>query len=504
MADYPVSITQLSTSDARAQAIADIVGELRDEAIKQTAAQQLIALGLSGGTGEVKEWKALRNVLRSGLIRKLLAVGDQLLVEKESGLSVTVNGNVTAATVNEETFVSATGHAGERAYEFVFDGAAWHLEGSAVELAHYGITITSTPQEGDAVVVHEAASQIVFDVLDFDYDHPVNADLEYSLSLLTHAILLYSAIAFSAAQALISIRADQFPDGLVAGQTYYLHGDHCCYDNTTKQDDDYSFTPTKAVPVGGKVRHSEIGKWYSNASDYTVAKVLSGTWTTYDADYNVIEQGLPTAQGSTGTLIGTVTAIDPQYRATAWVNFGQRNMYGSNRNAHSANRKWLNSDAPAAGSGAIASWWEASDEFDMPIRSTLPGFLHGIDPTFRAVIAKVYKRTALGMFEGNGYEDTEEYVWQPSMTEVGFGNNNNVVETSPLADGTTGKITPYAFYVGATNKDRIKFHNGTARYWWLRSPYPSYYAERGVAPGGALNYNGPHYSNGVVAGLCIA
>ena len=109
MADYPVSITQLSTSDAKAQAIADIVGELRDEAIKQTAAQQLIALGLSGGTGEVKEWKALRNVLRSGLIRKLLAVGDQLLVEKESGLSVTVNGNVTAATVNEETFVAANG-----------------------------------------------------------------------------------------------------------------------------------------------------------------------------------------------------------------------------------------------------------------------------------------------------------------------------------------------------------------------------------------------------------
>ena len=245
-----------------------------------------------------------------------------------------------------------------------------------------------------------------------------------------------------------------------------------------------------------------MGGWLT--SGYGISHVTGGTFITYDADYNIIEQGLATTEGTGGTSLGTATASDPTYRVTDNINFTQRQIYGSNRNIHSANRKWLNSDAPGAASGQIASWWTASDEFDMPVRSTLPGFLHGLDPAFRAIIQKVRKRTAKCIADGYGYEDTEELVFEPSMTELGYGKNNNISETAAKADGTLKTELAWDMFIGASNEDRIRYQNGTARYYWLRSPDPSHASsERYVSPSGALNYNDAFNAYGVSAGLCL-
>ena len=65
------------------------------------------------------------------------------------------------------------------------------------------------------------------------------------------------------------------------------------------------------------------------------------------------------------------------------------------------------------------------------------------------------------------------------MTEIGLGSNNSVAE---------GSVLP--LYDGATQTDRIKYDQAaqtTARYWWLRSPYPWYARDvRIVLPSGAL------------------
>ena len=39
-------------------------------------------------------------------------------------------------------------------YEFVYDGADWKIDGSAVELDTYGIVLTATPQSGDIITVN--------------------------------------------------------------------------------------------------------------------------------------------------------------------------------------------------------------------------------------------------------------------------------------------------------------------------------------------------------------
>ena len=140
----------------------------------------------------------------------------------------------------------------------------------------------------------------------------------------------------------------------------------------------------------------------------------------------------------------------------------------------------------------------------MPVRSTLPGFLHGLDPAFRAIIQKVRKRTAKCIADGFGYEDTEELIFEPSMTELGYGKNNNISETAAKADGTLKTELAWDMFIGASNNDRIRYHNGTARYYWLRSPGPSNASnERFVVPSGALGSNDAYNTLGFSAGLCL-
>lgn len=467
----------------------------------------IMALGLDigpDGTLTPRTAAQIQARTRNHTIGAYLQPGDQIKVPKESGVYATVLGTITAATVDEDAFIAAIGHSDNAAYEFIYDGAAWHLDGATVELANYGITPTGTPATDDAIVVHVSANYVIFETLGIGNDVPVNPNLDNSISFLTRDVQTYGSIARCAPQALVSVQT-----AITSGTKAYVVGNHCCYDGTTKQDGNFGFEAPGDIPAGAKLRHSTLGQYQSDSTNYTKAAILAGKWTIYAADYSVLYENVVTIEDDTGTLLGTVTTSDPQYleNGAAHVNFTQRNSYGSNRAAHAAHNKWLNSDAAGAASGAIASWWTPSDEFDMPIKSTLPGWLHGFDPEFRACLAKVWKRTAKSIADGYGYEDTQELVWVPSMTEMGFGSNNNsIVETSPKGSGGDPNWTgAYPLYDGATNADRIKYQGSTARYWFLRSPSPSFASSvRRVYAGGSLDSYNASGTSGAVAGLTLA
>ena len=90
------------------------------------------------------------------------------------------------------------------------------------------------------------------------------------------------------------------------------------------------------------------------------------------------------------------------------------------------------------------------------------------------------------------------------MTELGYGKNNNISETAAKADGTLKTELAWDMFIGASNEDRIRYHSGTARYYWLRSPHPSNAGnERHVNPSGALNGSSANSTVGVSAGLCL-
>ena len=63
------------------------------------------------------------------------------------------------------------------------------------------------------------------------------------------------------------------------------------------------------------------------------------------------------------------------------------------------------------------------------------------------------------------------------------------------------------YYVGASETDKIKYditNEATARYWWLRSPYPwGARSVRYVNPSGALYSSDANYGYGLAAACVI-
>lgn len=471
------------------------VKELADAMNASTEAIMKIANKM-GAYDLPRSWQEIQTLIRSGRIMQVCPIGTRLQVDKESGVSTTIHGQITAASVDEDTFIATIGHSRTAAYEFIYDGSTWHHNEEEVELSTYGVSYTGTPAENDMIVVHVQSNKIDFDIVANNYHVPANSALTNTITLWSTDLLTYGNIPFCQPQKLVSCR-----EALAVG-TYNITLDHGTYGGSTAEDGTYQFTITKSVPAGGGIRHSSMGGW--SGSGYSKERITNGTFTTYDAAGEVIESGIACTEGNGGTALGTTTASNPTYKTEAYLNFTERNAYGSNRFAHSVNKEWLNSDAPGAASGQVASWWVKSDEFDMPVKSTMPGFLHGLDPAFREIIQPVRVRTAKCVSEGYGYEDTVESVFLPSMTELGFGKNNNVSETAPKADGTLNTENAWDAFIGATDADRIKTLGGTARYYWLRSPYPSSaYVVRCVDPSGVLSYYSASSAYGVSAGLCL-
>ena len=297
------------------------------------------------------------------------------------------------------------------------------------------------------------------------------------------------------------VDSTNYPSGLPAG-TYNVTLDHGTYGEGTAQDSTYQFTTTQIVPVGGLIRHTTMGVYQS--SGYTIAQITAGKFVTYNESYTQLES-LTTTEGSSGTSLGTTTARRRSYRTNEHLNFTERNAYGSNNYANSSDRQYMNSKLKGAASGAVASWWSSKNEWDMPVKSPKNGFLYGLDPSFVNVLQTVKKRTRLTLADqvdsSVKHVDTDEFIFFVSQTEVNLSREDSVYENSFGTDKTftTVLTTPYELYVDSVNADRIKYQNGTARYWWLRGPNPSYANNvRYVNTDGSLNNNNANNSNGIV------
>lgn len=455
---------------------------------------------------DITNWAQVAQIIKSGAASKFFEAGDQFVVNKATSVTAAVKGNITGATVSLPTFITQMNEAEAKSYTFSFINGQWVYNGNAIVLSDYGITVTGTPASLDTIVITETVEKITFDVLDFDYDTPVTEGINHTMSLLAHDVYSYSEIPFDASEALFYVDPETYPSGLPVG-TYHVTLDHGTYGEATTQDGTYQFTTTQIVPAGGLIRHTTMGVYQS--SSYTKAQITGGKFVTYNTEYTQLES-LTTTEGSGGTSLGTTTARRQSYRTNELLNFTERNGHGSNNWLNSSDRQYLNSDAAGAASGAIASWWTSKNIWDMPVKSTKPGFLYGLDPSFRAILQTVKKRNRLTLADYGSssvkHVDNDERVFFVSQTEVNLTREDSVYENSFGTDKTftTIKTTPYALYASAGNADRIKYQNGTARYWWLRGPYPSNaYLVRYVSTDGSLDYYLAYLSSGVVPALCV-
>lgn len=465
-----------------------------NKADRMANALEAIAVAQAGGADNLDIAGATR-LISMGLGPKAVPVGTVIETEKATGISVTIGTSgegtpgVTGATVAESTFITKIGHSDPGAYEFTYDGAAWHLDGAAVELSQYGITPTGTAVAWDMIVVHVSAAAIVMNVLDHDYHTPANSAIPHTCTIGMRDC--FENRQFDAPEALIKV-----VDGLAAGSHFYLTLDHGAYGGGTGQDGTYGGTlgAEQAIPAGGYLRHTTMGAYQSS---YNASQITGGEWIAYDTSFNQIGEQIATDSGdTTGTNFGTATASTYQGNSEH-VNFTERNAYGCNRVDQSA---WLQY-ANAEGTG----WWVQKNEWDFPPASvsTIKGFLTGLDPVMKAAMVKTKIRVALPNCDGGGYADIETYVFPLSMTEVNFGQNNSQYETSCGLNNTL-KTTALAFYQGATNADRIKKLAGAARVWFLRGPFPSIAGYvRDVNTDGSLYYSFANFALGFVAAWVI-
>ncbi len=486
------------------EAFIENIGGLKDGLSSELKTVSSILSTIAAGSGEVSanSFGEVKNLVRLGLHRKI-PVEDSFVAERETALAISVGDStgITAATVDEDAFIAAVGTAHSGVYEAVYDGAVWHKEDNeAISLAAYGITVTGTPAEGDKVVITETASRIILDVA----DHDVNcADNEQSIMFISRDVIAYGTIPFSAPQLMIYALAE-----LPAGK-YKFTLNHADNGGGVLQNGTYMFTTTQAIPAGGGIRHSKVGEWSQNA--HTKAEITAGKITTYgiQPQRTVIESNIVVSEWDGETVctdLGTVAARDKQYivevENLTKVNFSERQIYGSNRYAHSCYRKWLNSTGKAVKSGdtTFSYWWTPSDIFDMPPSAAarqMAGFLHGLDPDLADNIGEATIVVEIPSPDRVSGDDTTETlndkVFLMSKTEVYGGNN---------ISGKEGELLE--IFSGTSNSDKIKYQNGTARYWWLRSARPSFaHYVRCVSASGELYDINAGSTNGVVCGLLI-
>ena len=197
--------------------------------------------------------------------------------------------------------------------------------------------------------------------------------------------------------------------------------------------------------------------------------------------------------------LGTCSWVEDgsyQISAIGDVNDWDRVAYGSDNYKESAIRQLLNSTAEAG------SVWTPQTKFDRAPSwaSTHDGFARGFEEEFLAAIGKVFVPCAAN----NTYESPdsttmvgEKYTvidkfYLASQREI-FGTSSDIV-----ADDSS--IFPY--YEGATNVDRIKYREGAAVHWGLRSPTSwDDFNVRYVSSDGSVSSNGAMHSIGI-APLC--
>ena len=260
------------------------------------------------------------------------------------------------------------------------------------------------------------------------------------------------------------------------------------YDTTYGGGKTLSFTLTKPVPAGGVIMFP--WGYQKQSTDTKISTYASNAATAAIESVAVTESADGT---SLGIADGTVENLNHTHRI----------RYGSNNYAQSAARQWLNSDA------AAGSVWAPTNVFDRPPswNTSYNGFVRGLPADFLAVVqpAAIPCRTN-SIFEVNSLDGTEFAINQVYTLKDKFFLLSRPEIYGTWDSATYKDGTLLEFYEGLTDTERIKYDAaGSARYYWLRSPYPGYaYHERSVYTSGVLYYNYAYYASGVAPACIIA
>ncbi len=427
-------------------------------------------LGISaeqGGHVQITTWKQIQQIVRMGLARKFFSVGDQFIVSKESAITITSSNTNLSLSINAHTFVEKMGEAANADYEAIYDGAEWHDGDKNIVLAQYGVTVNSgTPQEGDKIVVHETATDIIFEVMGFDQEELVDTTRQHSMTL--GMKYTFDGIVFDDREAFFANRTSA---ALPAGTYNFKLTDHSWVSGDTGKF--FQFSLVNDLPVGGQLV-------FQQAYNATLAGASIKVFANGDTKNSSPTETCTLSEGSSGTYLGELKNsldLDSASNYQKCFNHCQRAIIGNNRWSYSAIRQWCNANTPKG------TFWKAQHVFDRQpgwhdTSSGKDGFLYNLDPELVSVLGKCKKDVELAscdQYTSGGVtvtrEKTEDLVWLFSREEI-----------QSSSSGEAASHPPYEYWhalLGETYGDWrtdtrfIKTNTaGSAQYWWLRSPNP--------------------------------
>lgn len=499
--------------------------------------QQLLLAGIakaikgSGDITDVTDVVEFARYLGMGMGTDLCPIGKQFQVPKETSMTSAVikasDSSTLSITLNADIFLEAIGHVGEHVFEAHYDGAVWHKENEEnIILADYGITASGTPVEGDKIVITEYASQLAFDLVQYNptgYEYPYDTTTkgDYAM-LLAHKIHSYGSIPYCPSQLMYFAATMAMPAGTYKFTLYKAR-----YGGGSEYDGDYKFTITQDIPLYGGFRIGGLGGWQQS---YSPSDVLSKTVSTYGAKFNAaatcteedkakhircttIETGIAITVCASGDTydydLGTFTA----HTATDYLEDdstsglgGKRNRvecqcYGDNRFSKSVFKLYANSEAVAATGEGLGNWYYYQSVFDLPPSASVcnyAGYMHGYGRDFLDSIQKVKVKCALPAYYQS--DNTVSYEWVeckfflPSQCEVSGGNQTSISEGA--------KLDYYSIY--STQADRRKQSGSSYQYWFTRSAFSGFASGvMYVNPSGAMSDLSAYGANGFVPACII-
>ena len=451
--------------------------DLVKDSTMQTTNLLLAAIASNNGGIGVKSWGDVQQLVRLGLASKIFAIGDQLVCEKAIDMNATVgntegNSGITSASVVPAKFLEAMGEAHNGDYKFTYNGIEWYYNGECVTLSEYGITYSGDPVTGDEIVIHETADQLVWDIIGIDHDKPIDSRFNHSLTLQLHDC--YTSMQFDAREALYCT-----DEGLAAGTYNFTVKNQAWYSSDNNKT--FQFTLTKAVPPGGQLVLTNAPNATINGTKMNVFEKPTDMEASEQADIS---------EGNDGTALGNT-------ESTSNMNHMHSAIMGYSRYEFSAMRQYLNSDA------AVGKVWTPLHKFDRPPVwvSNTAGFLNNVDASFVNVLGKVEKETTFNTYDGGSFLRSEESVFLLSRSEV-YGDELKDAEGEPYpyyedTSRLASSIKPNTF-------NRIKYRNGSAQNWWLRSSNISLTSHvRTVTPFGEIYNDRANNSYGVAPACCI-
>lgn len=425
-----------------------------------------IAGALENGGSKVYEtnFAEVNKNVNLGLGPIMYPVGTEFTAYKAHTAAASVGGQnqgVTAVTINAETFLSAIDTVDRKVKVFEYNGA-WYYNGEAVNPSTYGLTLTGTPATGDTILVNMTCTKIIWVVRAHNH-HATVSGAKYTMTIemkwLYGTDTTYKAVVFDAPEAFYTHESDT---ALAIGT--YNFNLPTTYDKWAAGN--YQFTTTKTHPKGAQFCLSGVA-----STVLTSLKVRI-----YDDGFNdtVVSEELTITSGNGGTSLGAMGTE---------LNHWQRVSYGSNNNAQSNCRQFLNSTAPQGSVCKQMTKYDRKPSWETGTDNAYAGFLHGMGRDFLNAIATtvVPCRTnnvfEIASLDGTAFATGQTYELHDKVFLLSRPEIWGDWDSASLKDGTQ-----LEFYNGLTNLERIKYDEwGVAHPAWVRSPSPSYaYYERDV------------------------